>query len=280
MSMLNDIFGTDYVKLLQRYCQSSIRILIGGMAEDTVGVSHFGGQPDVPDGFQWPVYKDMPLSFLAQLSCRELADCDINDELPKTGVLSFFYALDNEFFGYDDRDMDGFRVFWFEDNQVLHPQAFPAALPEKMRLPRIGITYRREATYPHLEDFTVLIGKDIDDYERYEAAENSLNIHRMDRMHRILGWADLIQNNNTWRCELISRGYSFGAGYQQIPEAIRNGSRLPSVHRWKLLFQLGTVTEGDYTLMFGDAGKLYFYIPEEDLKERRFDRVCGGMQCY
>lgn len=270
----------DYLSLLKRYCQSSIRILIGGAAQDAVGVSRFGGQPDVPDGFQWPACKNMPLSFLAQFSCRELADCDINDELPKTGVLSFFYALDNDYFGYDDRDKDGFRVFWFEEGQTLHPQEFPAELPEKMRLPRIGITYKREATYPHLEDFTILIGENIDDYDSFETAEKTLGITRSDRLHRTLGWADLIQNNTTWKCELVSRGYSFGAGYKLIPEEIRNGSKRPSVHRWKLLFQLGTVTEGDYTLMFGDAGKLYFYIPEEDLKERRFDRVYGEMQCY
>ena len=31
--------------------------------------------------------------------------------------------------------------------------------------------------------------------------------------------------------------------------------------------------------MFGDAGALYFVLPEADLRERRFDRAMGIMQC-
>lgn len=268
-----------YISLLQRYCQSSIRINIGGQAANGIGVSKFGGKPDLPADFKWPVYKNMPLIFLAQLSCRELAPLDINHELPETGLLSFFYALDCECYGYESRDVEGFRAYWFDESQALSASEFPIGIPEKNMLPQIGIQFTREATYPHCEDFTILT-EQIDDYNKFEEAGKELSIQRNDRMHRTLGWADLIQNNTTWKCEMFSRGYSFGADYMKIPEEIRNGSKLPSLHRWKLLFQLGTVKEGDFTLMFGDAGKLYFYIPEEDLKARRFDRVVGEMQCY
>lgn len=283
MSILDNVMGMfapDYEKLLQRYCQSSIRIHIGGEASEEIGISHFGGKPDVPDGFEWPVYKNMPLIFLAQLSCRELAPLDINHELPETGLLSFFYAYDNECFGYEAADMQGFRAYWFDESKPLHTQEFAIGIPQRYMLPRLGIRYEREATYPHCEDFTILTEGNIDDYEKFEAAEQSLGIKRTDSMHRTLGWADLVQNNTTWRCEILSQGYSFGAEYAKIPEQIRNASKVPSVHRWKLLFQLGTVKEDNFTLMFGDAGKIYFYIPEEDLKARRFDRVCGEMQCY
>lgn len=243
-------------------------------------MSHFGGKPDVPTGFMWPVFKNMPLIFLAQLSCRELAPFDINHELPETGLLSFFYALDGECYGYESRDKGGFRAFWFDESKPLVCSEYPIGIPERNMLPRLGIRFTREATYPHCEDFIILTDRQIDDYDKFEEAEKELSIHRNDRMHRTLGWADLIQNNTTWKCELLSRGYSFGADFMKIPEEIRNGTKLPSVHRWKLLFQIGTVKEGNFTLMFGDAGKLYFFIPEEDLKARRFDRVYGEMQCY
>lgn len=269
-----------YISLLQRYCQSSIRIEIGGSSQEGIGVSHFGGKPDTPADFQWPVFKNMPLIFLAQLSCRELAPLDINHELPDTGILSFFYALDSECYGYENTDKDGFRAYWFDESKPLCTHDFPIGIPERNMLPRLGIRYVREVTYPHCEDFTILTGRNIDDYNAFEAAEKELSIVRNDLMHRTLGWADLIQNNTTWKCEMFSQGYSFGPEYMKIPEEIRNGSKLPSVHRWKLLFQIGTVKEDNFTLMFGDAGKLYFYIPEEDLKARRFDRVCGEMQCY
>ena len=68
-----------------------------------VGASRFGGQPDVPAGFTWPVFetavpedetvKPRPLAFLAQFDCASLAPLDREGLLPKTGLLSFFYEL-------------------------------------------------------------------------------------------------------------------------------------------------------------------------------------------
>ena len=40
-----------------------------------------------------------------------------------------------------------------------------------------------------------------------------------------------------------------------------------------LLFQLDTVEQGNFELMFGDCGHIYFYITKEHLAARRFDRI-------
>ena len=48
---------------------------------------------------------------------------------------------------------------------------------------------------------------------------------------------------------------------------------------WTLLLQLGTLTKGDWELMWGDCGSLYFYIRKEDLKNCRFDRIWFSLQC-
>jgi uncharacterized protein YwqG len=45
---------------------------------------------------------------------------------------------------------------------------------------------------------------------------------------------------------------------------------------WRLLLQVPTIdTVG---MMWGDAGCLYYWIHEEDLKSCRFDRVCVFLQ--
>lgn len=36
-------------------------------AEIPLGASKFGGAPDVPPGFEWPMWNDKPLGFLAQI---------------------------------------------------------------------------------------------------------------------------------------------------------------------------------------------------------------------
>ena len=43
--------------------------------------------------------------------------------------------------------------------------------------------------------------------------------------------------------------------------------------------RLDTVECGDFELMFGDCGHIYFYITKEDLAARRFDRVWLILQC-
>ena len=68
-------------------------------------------------------------------------------------------------------------------------------------------------------------------------------------------------------------------GYAVIPEAIRKEVELTAHERWRLLLQLDTVECGDFELMFGDCGHLYFYITKEDLKERRFDNIWLISQC-
>ena len=47
-----------------------------------------------------------------------------------------------------------------------------------------------------------------------------------------------------------------------------------------LLFQLDIVECGDFELMFGDCGHIYFYITKEDLAARRFDQIWLVLQCY
>jgi hypothetical protein len=56
-----------------------------------LGVSKFGGRPDVPAGFEWPTTADGPCWFVAQVSLRDLNRFDTGFVLPPDGLLSFFY---------------------------------------------------------------------------------------------------------------------------------------------------------------------------------------------
>ena len=52
-----------------------------------------------------------------------------------------------------------------------------------------------------------------------------------------------------------------------------------AVADWILLFQMASISEDDYELMYGDMGNLYFYIRKQDMQERKFDRVWFAVQC-
>ena len=149
---------SDMQTILCSMARNSIRLTIGGQPDTGVGAGRFGGVPDVPADFTWPVFetatyddddvKPRPLAFLAQVCCAALAPYDTDGLLPKTGVLSFFYELGSQRWGYDPADRGCARVFWFPETAELSPAAFPEELPAEYRLPALGVLLSAEASYP------------------------------------------------------------------------------------------------------------------------------------
>lgn len=254
-----------------------------------VGASKFGGRPDVPADFIWPVFetdtreddqvKERPLAFLAQFDCAQLAPLDPEGLLPKEGVLSFFYELESQRWGYDPKDAGCARVFWFEG--PLAPAEFPAELEEDFRLPEMAAQLSGATDAPDFQDACPALEYPwtANDYRIFDQARRELGMDYPANRSQLLGWPDIIQNNMTLQCELISRGYYLGGSWEKIPLEERSALRTPGVRDWQLLFQLDTVENGDFELMFGDCGRIYFYIRREDLAQRRFDRVWLIQQC-
>ena len=254
-----------------------------------VGASKFGGRPDVPADFVWPVFETKtweddqvrarPLAFLAQFDCAQLAPLDKEGLLPHAGLLSFFYELDSQRWGYDPKDLGCARVFWFEG--PLAAAEFPSELDEAFRLPELAAKLSQAADAPDFQDACPALeyAFTANDYRCFDQARRELGMDYPANRSQLLGWPDLIQNNMTLQCELISRGYYLGGSWEEVPMEERAALRTPSVRDWQLLFQLDTVEHGDFELMFGDCGRIYFYIRREDLAQRRFDRVWLIQQC-
>lgn len=271
--------------------RASVRLRIGAPADGRIGASRFGGAPDVPDGFQWPVYngaaygetepRERPLSFLAQFDCAALAPFDSDRLLPPAGVLSFFYETETQQWGFDPRDEGCARVFWFPDADKLRRAEFPDALPDCARFPALRIAAHGEPSLPDSEDFRLVRELGYDDWDEFEAARDSLGVPRCEPISKLLGWPDVIQGPLAPECELVGRGYYLGNTWSAVVsrEEIQQACDA-SVEGWRLLFQLDVVQDGGFELMFGDCGRLYFYIRTEDLKARRFDRVWLILQCY
>ena len=263
---------------------------IPAQAALAVGASKFGGRPDVPADFVWPVFetntwdddqvKERPLAFLAQFDCTKLAPLDKDGLLPHEGVLSFFYELGSQRGGFDPRDRGCARVFWFEGH--LAPAEFPTELEEEFRLPELAAELSQAADAPDFQDACPALGYDwtANDYRAFDQARRELGMDYPDNRSQLLGWPDIIQNNMTLECALIERGYYLGGSWEKIPLEERDALRGPSAQEWQLLFQLDTVEHEDFELMFGDCGRIYFYIRKEDLAQRRFDRVWLILQCY
>ena len=281
----------DWKQVLPPLCRSRIETRFAPAGEDLpAGSSKFGGRPDVPAGFVWPVFetktldddmvKPRPLAFLAQFDCARLAGLDPEGLLPRTGLLSFFYELGSQRWGYDPKDAGCARVFWFEE-EPLAPAEFPQDLEEEHRLPELAAELSGGAGAPECQDACLALDYPFtaNDYRFFDQARRELGYAYPDNRSQLLGWPDIIQNNMTLECELVSRGHYLGGSWESVPQEERDALRVPSVQDWRLLFQLDTVASGDFELMFGDCGRIYFYIRREDLLARRFDRAWLVLQC-
>ena len=280
----------EYEGLLKQLCRNSVNLEISGKTAYIRGATRFGGVPDVPENFEWPYFttdgmddkevKPRPLAFLAQFNLAEIALYDNENLLPKTGILSFFYETDSMRWGYQEQDRGCAKVFWFEDVTALSAATCPSDLTDEKRFPALNIKLKNQKSYPDGEDFYVAHELDyrttIDDFL---AAEKALGVEIPENCSKLLGWANHIQGNMTCDCELIDKGYDTTAVWNGgMPKDQLRKIELDSLD-WILLFQLDTVEHDGFELMFGDEGRIYFYIKKEHLLKKRFDKVWLVLQC-
>lgn len=275
----------DVKKQLEQMQRNSIVLKIGTSEEYKLCGTRFGGKPDVPPGFQWPYFavekcgkivSQRPLSFLAQFNCEELAQYDTEHLLPTHGLLSFFYETENQCWGYDPKDKGCARVFWFQDLSVLKEASSPEDMYEGCEFPMIKIEMAQKSSFPSIQDLTEIY-PNIDD-----ELDSDGNDDEPENCSKLLGWADIIQNSMAAQCDLVSQGYYLGSGndWRRVPNDIRKQAEETALDRWVLLFQLDTVENEDFELMFGDCGRIYFFITKEDLLACSFDKVWLVLQCY
>lgn len=266
----------------EQMCRSSIALKMCGREEYKPGKTRFWGRPDVPPDFNWPVFeekdcdgvvKTVPLTFLAQFNCEELVPYDAEHLLPDHGLLSFFYDTDGQPWGFDPDDAGGARVFWFEDSSVLREADYPADMKEDIKLPAFHIEMEQKNSFPDWEDFSEIYSCDEEEFELLQTETEE------EEQTKLLGWPDIIQDSMAVECELIAKGYYLGGSWENIPKTVWQQAKATALDKWYLLFQLDTMEESDFSMTFGDCGRIYFYIPREDLLERRFEHVWAILQC-
>ena len=275
---------------IQQLQQNSIALKIARKEKYKLCGTRFGGKPDVPSNFVWPYFEgkglantvaNRPLTFLAQFNCEDLSKYDTEHLLPEHGILSFFYETDSQCWGFDPKDKGCARVFWFEDTSVLSPAEFPEDMEDDFKFPMVKIKMSEEVSYPSEDDFSSIFPSEggLDDWEDVFEKATGKSIYDVNDGSRFLGWPDVIQNSMFVECDLVTRGYYLGDGWRNVPKEIRKEAEETAYDKWRLLLQLDTVECGDFCLMFGDCGHIYFYITKEDLKAKRFDKVWLLSQC-
>lgn len=257
----------DYLK------KSAIEININ--SDNSVSKSYFGGEPLVDEQFVWPYFmtdyfedgdfKLRPLTFLLQIDCKDLIEFDKDNLLPHSGILSFFYCIESNRWGFNSDDKKSFLVKYFENDSLLKKATLPSDLDENFK--KKFISFKQRDTYPTFDD----LENDVDDKEYGIFCDK---VFKDYNDHHLLGYENNIQSPMKKECELVSNGYD-----KDVSEEIEKKAEI-NKDNWILLLQLDSIYDEDIDLMFGDGGRLYFWIKKDDLKKKKFDNVWMILQCY
>lgn len=230
-----------------------------------VGVSKYGGQPDVPDGFEWP--RDnlgRPLSLLLQIDCAMLAAYDTEHLFPTTGRLYFFYELAE--MEWDNEEQTA-QVFYSDaPTATLHPADYPEDLEADCRITEHILRLSAYDSIPGGDDLLYMgYIKNFEETDVYSDAETRMHLTPLSPVGEA--------GEGTGEVVGTMSGYA---------ATIQNSMLSDTPENDVLLLQLFSIyDEEDFTpLMFGDCGTIYFYITREELARRDFSHIRFEMQCY
>lgn len=264
----NEIKGT-----VQPLAQPCIRLVKTPVTTN----SYIGGQPQVdPTNFEWPHINNQPMSFLAQLDLAELTRVHTIDWLPKEGSLLFFYNIgDDMVWGFDPKDKGHWKILY-----TTNPSTeidFPASLDADFKLTKSFISPTCVSVMPSFERDEVsalnLSDEQLDAYIEYQdELEDNVELPK----HQVGGYPSPVQGDGMeLESQLASNGLYCGdaSGYNDP----RRKELEAGAKEWRLLFQMDTDDELD--IMWGDCGMLYFWIKEDDARNKNFDASWLILQC-
>jgi uncharacterized protein YwqG len=268
------------IPIVEQNIKESLLLRTNRMSEEhiPIGKARIGGRPDLPIHIEWPTWKNEPLSFIAQLNLADLPDYDFLNILPPEGILSFFYSANLETWS-NPCDKNSWRVLYFED-KGLRRQEYPPTIPDHGRYDSLNVEFQWSITIPDWETPYLNMGygesgweeinKYMDMHERITALLNEGRI-----LNRLLGHPEQQQCWMPRECQLESHGMygvAYGGHSAAEVEAAEAGAT-----EWELLLQIDS--DDDARMMWGDCGRLYYWIPREELQRRNFDATWLILQC-
>jgi len=282
-----------YFSKLQPFLRNTIRLYQKATDENNIviGQTKIGGKPDLPNEINWVTETNIvettekkflifnskkeetitkPLSFIAQINLSETSMFDNDNLLPKSGLLYFFYSSEQNGWGYDYKHNNKFKViYWNGDFTELKRASYPEDLPEYACFKPCTVNIKSEVSLPPYEH-EVYKDFDDDDYGHFY-----LLVYNAENLNKLLGYSDNIQNEMELECELVTNGLYCGdqTGYND-PKA---KALEPNAKNWQLLLQIDSNEENQ--MIWGDCGRLYFWIKKDDLLNKQFEKSWLILQC-
>jgi uncharacterized protein YwqG len=291
----------------------SARLVVGEDDGDGGGGSWLGGKPRMRKGEDWPrwdaaghmrrriaefetrmgkVPKDqgardylegmkqglgpLPLAFLGQLDLGEIFEEAPLAGWPEVGTLVFFYECVVMPWGFDPEDRGSVRVLYYPAGTELVEVQPPGDLDEEFVFPKRGASFERGWTLPtQVSDERLRDTRYLDAHMKLLAALSGAD-DASGVIHRCGGYADEVQGEMRLQLQLVTNGIYCGdqAGYHDPRvQALAQGAG-----EWELLFQVDS-DEEKLGWMWGDLGRVYFWVRRGEMAQLDFSGVWGVLQC-
>jgi hypothetical protein len=251
----------DRVEALRELARYSIRLTSPTLDDPPAGSWLSEPASGLLDEAAWPLWEGERLTLAAQLDLDDPALRDVDLPLPPDGRLLFLFAA--------IQAPAGDLVAHTGAGRVLHvPAPFgpapTARLSVELTLPRVWSAPVQALALDPIEH---------DGYLRLRRRLATLQDVELDdtfgapiAYHRALGYPNETSGLMPLTCELVSGGHD-ATDVADAPDEVGAGAA-----RWRLLLQLTVSVDGPYNLG-GEGGRLYFWIPEDDLRAADFSRV-------
>ena len=247
--------------------------------------SKVGGTPYLPRDMAWPLdSKGMGMELLAQVDCAALEGLP---DFPHTGLLQFFFALD-DVFGIDFDDpvaQKGFRVLY-------HETVDSSVTAEEVQAKKAAVPWPDESEYytPVFENSRIVFASPF--VQHINSQDFRAWVQFLAKWNELHG-TDYKTQWDYYRATKISGEFPASpekAPYHQLggyPYFTQEDPRTCADELADLdvlLFQLDSdmlpkEQGGKDLVLWGDCGVGNFFINREALKKRDFSRVCYNWDC-
>jgi len=270
---LKQAHGRDVAELTRPLFRPAISVIKSNEATR----SYVGGAPPASPALSWPTRKGHAFSFIACIDCSELPRTDELDWLPRTGLLLFFYDMQDQPWGFDPKDRGGSATIYLPASGTIDSQTAlpPSELPAEATIPKRFLKFAITMLPPSWET-PQLAALGLSEQEMDVFMDQRSELYGDQPHHQIGGYPDPIQNPEMdEECQLVTNGLYCGdaTGYND-PRATELRKEADG---WSLLFQVDS--DDELKIMWGDAGMIYFWIRRDDARSLKFDNTWVILQC-
>lgn len=275
-----------YRESMMKEIQPSIRLKTTGISCQELGKTKLGGCPDISKKISWAKseFDNSYLSFLGQINLEEVKEFDEYELLPKKGMLYFFFNLDSG---------DDGKVLFSKDVNKLEKAVPPEELKEeKKSLLQKLLTGKSKKR--------ILKESKVEIYKEYGLP--SWDSLRLERIQKITGTP--IKPIKAFKEGIFEDSYEEGenestsnhhllGNYKGIQNEFHELNfvdfknrnledltitEIENALQWKLIFQFDS--DKNLEISWGDWGRIYFFIHEDDLKNQNFENIKISADCY